>query len=108
MKQVKNLLRENRVEDIVDNNLETFDPKEVETILQVALLCTQAYPEDRPTMSEVVKMLLGVGLADRWADWKQLEETRNEEIELSLMTHQFPWSDESTLDQEAIQLSRAR
>ncbi|CAJ2676773.1 unnamed protein product [Trifolium pratense] len=105
---VKNLLRENRVEDIVDNNLETFDPKEVETILQVALLCTQAYPEDRPTMSEVVKMLLGVGLADRWADWKQLEETRNEEIELSLMTHQFPWSDESTLDQEAIQLSRAR
>ncbi|CAK8579041.1 unnamed protein product [Lathyrus sativus] len=105
---VKNLLRENRLEDIVDNNLDTYDPKEVETILQVALLCTQCYPEDRPTMSEVVKMLQGVGLADRWADWKQLEEARNQEIELSLMTHQFPWSDESTLDQEAIQLSRAR
>lgn len=105
---VKNLLRENRLEDIVDNNLETYDPKEAETILQVALLCTQGYPEDRPTMSEVVKMLQGVGLADRWADWKQLEEARNQEIELSLMTHQFPWSDESTLDQEAIQLSRAR
>ncbi|XP_004503882.1 probable LRR receptor-like serine/threonine-protein kinase At5g63710 isoform X2 [Cicer arietinum] len=105
---VKNLLRDNRLEDIVDNNLETYDPKEAETILQVALLCTQGYPEDRPTMSEVVKMLQGVGLADRWADWKQLEEARNKEIELSLMTHQFPWSDESTLDQEAIQLSRAR
>ena len=105
-KQVKKLLRENRLEDIVDRNLESYDPKEVETILQVALLCTQGYPEDRPTMSEVVKMLQGVGLADRWADWKQTEEARNQEF--SLMTHQFVWSDESTHDQEAIQLSRAR
>lgn len=106
IKQVKKLVRENRVEDIVDSNLETYDAKEVEIILQVALLCTQGYPEDRPTMSEVVKMLQGIGLADRWADWKQLEETRNQE--LSLMTHQFVWSDESTLDQEAIHLSTAR
>lgn len=104
-KQVKKLLRENRLEDIVDNNLESYDPKEVETILQVALLCTQSFPEDRPSMSEVVKMLQGVGLADRWADWQQLEETRNQEFSL---THQFAWSDESTIDQEAIQLSRAR
>ncbi|KAG5014375.1 hypothetical protein JHK85_020511 [Glycine max] len=103
---VKKLLREKRLEDIVDRNLESYDPKEVETILQVALLCTQGYPEDRPTMSEVVKMLQGVGLADRWADWQQLEEARNQEF--SLMTHQFVWNDESTLDQEAIQLSRAR
>ncbi|KAG5058467.1 hypothetical protein JHK86_013463 [Glycine max] len=103
---VKKLLREKRLEDIVDRNLKSYDPKEVETILQVALLCTQGYPEDRPTMSEVVKMLQGVGLADRWADWQQLEEARNQEF--SLMTHQFVWNDESTLDQEAIQLSRAR
>ncbi|KAL2342873.1 hypothetical protein Fmac_004158 [Flemingia macrophylla] len=103
---VKNLLRENRLEDIVDRNLESYDPKEVETIVQVALLCTQGFPEDRPTMSEVVKMLQGVGLADRWADWQQLEEARNQEF--SLMTHQFVWNDETTLDQEAIHLSRAR
>ncbi|XP_020226769.1 probable LRR receptor-like serine/threonine-protein kinase At5g63710 [Cajanus cajan] len=103
---VKNLLREKRLQDIVDRNLKSYDPKEVETILQVALLCTQGFPEDRPTMSEVVKMLQGVGLADRWADWQQLEEARNQE--LSLMTHQFVWNDETTLDQEAIQLSRAR
>lgn len=104
---VKKLLKEKRLEDIVDRNLESYDPKEVETILQVALLCTQGYPEERPTMSEVVKMLQGVGLADRWADWLQLEEARNQEF--SLMTHQFVWNnDESTLDQEAIQLSRAR
>lgn len=99
-------MRQSRLEDIVDRNLETYDTKEVETILQVALLCTQGSPEDRPSMSEVVKMLQGVGLADKWADWQQLEEARNEE--LSLMTHQFAWSDESTLDQEAMQLSTAR
>ncbi|XP_027919529.1 probable LRR receptor-like serine/threonine-protein kinase At5g63710 isoform X1 [Vigna unguiculata] len=103
---VKKMVREKRLEDMVDRNLERYDPKEVETILQVALLCTQGYPEDRPSMSEVVKMLQGVGLADRWADWQQLEEARNQEF--SLMTHQFVWNDESTLDQEAIQLSRAR
>ncbi|KAK7318393.1 hypothetical protein RJT34_03092 [Clitoria ternatea] len=103
---VKKLLSENRLEDIVDRNLESYDGKEVERILQVALLCTQGFPEERPSMSEVVKMLQGVGLADRWADWKQHEEARNQE--LSLMTHQFVWIDESTLDQEAIQLSRAR
>ncbi|XP_057417521.1 probable LRR receptor-like serine/threonine-protein kinase At5g63710 isoform X2 [Lotus japonicus] len=102
----KKLMRQSRLEDIVDRNLETYDTKEVETILQVALLCTQGSPEDRPSMSEVVKMLQGVGLADKWADWQQLEEARNEE--LSLMTHQFAWSDESTLDQEAMQLSTAR
>ncbi|CAL0330054.1 unnamed protein product [Lupinus luteus] len=103
---VKKLLRENRIRDIVDNNLESYNPTEVETILQVALLCTQGFPEDRPTMSEVVKMLQGVGLADRWVDWKKLEETRNQEF--SHMTHQFVWSDESTFDQEAIHLSKAR
>ena len=91
----------------MDRNLESYDPKEVERIVQVALLCTQGFPEERPTMSEVVKMLQGVGLADRWADWQQLEEARNQEF--SLMTHPFVWNnDESILDQEAIQLSRAR
>ena len=39
---MKKLLREKRLEDIVDRNLESYDPKEVETILQVALLCTMS------------------------------------------------------------------
>lgn len=103
---IKKLLRENRLTDIVDGNLETYDPKEVETVVQVALLCTQSSPEDRPTMAEVVKMLQGVGLAERWAEWEQLEEVRNHE--LSLMSHQFAWAEDSSIDQEAIQLSKAR
>nr|XP_027078316.1 probable LRR receptor-like serine/threonine-protein kinase At5g63710 isoform X3 [Coffea arabica] len=103
---IKKLLREKRLEDIVDENLHTFDAKEVETILRVALLCTQNSPEDRPTMAEVVSMLHGVGLSARWAEWEQLEEVRNQEF--SLMSHQFLWADEYTQDQEAIQLSQAR
>ncbi|KAL1163038.1 hypothetical protein V6Z11_A07G242100 [Gossypium hirsutum] len=103
---IKKLLRENRVDDIVDENLKIYDAKEVETIVRVALLCTQSSPEDRPTMAEVVKMLDGVGLAVRWAEWEELEQVRNQEF--MLFSHQFTWGEDSTVDQEAIQLSRAR
>lgn len=89
----------------MDRNLESYDPKEVERIVQVALLCTQGMPEDRPSMSEVVNMLQGVGLAERWAEWEQLEEISNQES--SSLSRHFAWADESTL-QEAIQLSTAR
>ena len=36
-------------------------------MLQVALLCTQFLPAHRPKMSEVVRMLEGDGLAEKWA-----------------------------------------
>ncbi|PHT30887.1 putative LRR receptor-like serine/threonine-protein kinase [Capsicum baccatum] len=103
---IKKLLREKRLGDIVDGNMKTYEPKEVETILQVALLCTQSSPEDRPKMAEVITMLKGVGLAERWAEWEQLEEVRNQQF--SLMSRQFLWAEDSTHDQEAIQLSQAR
>lgn len=90
----------------MDRNLESYDAKEVETIVQVALLCTQGLPEDRPSMSEVVNLLKGEGLVERWAEWEQIEEMNNREF--SLLAHQFAWADETTHDQEAIQLSRAR
>ncbi|KAI3790753.1 hypothetical protein L2E82_04031 [Cichorium intybus] len=103
---IKKLLRETRIADIVDPNLAVYDPKEVETMLQVALLCTQGSPENRPKMGEVINMLRGQGLIERWAEWEQIEEVRVQEF--SRMSHQFAWGDDSTLDQEAIQLSRAR
>lgn len=105
--QIKKLLRENRVNDIVDRNLKNnYDLKEVEIIVQVALLCTQSVPEERPTMTQVVKMLQGVGLAEKWAEWEELEQVRQQEY--SLVSLQFPWPEESSMDQEAIQLSTAR
>ncbi|XP_062083717.1 probable LRR receptor-like serine/threonine-protein kinase At5g63710 isoform X2 [Humulus lupulus] len=103
---IKKLQRENRLHDIVDGNLKSYDLKEVETIIQVALLCTQTSPEERPTMAKVVTMMKGVGLAEKWAEWEQLEHIRNQEFPLH--PHQFPWLDETTHDQEAIQLSKAR
>lgn len=90
----------------MDPNLKTYDAKEVETVLQVAMLCTQTSPEDRPRMTEVINMLQGVGLAERWAEWEQLEEVRNREF--SLVPREFLWAEDSTYDQEAIQLSQAR
>lgn len=103
---IKKLLRGMRLTDIVDPNLTVYDAKEVETMLQVALLCTQGSPEDRPKMGEIIHMLRGQGLAERWAEWEQIEEVRNEEF--SRLSHQFAWGEDSTHDQEAIQLSQAR
>ncbi|KAL3564731.1 hypothetical protein D5086_032777 [Populus alba] len=104
---IKKLLRENRLDDIVDGNLKTYDRKEVETIVQVALLCTHSSPEGRPKMEEVVKMLRGIGLAERWAKWEQLEDAMNQDLAV-LMSQQYIWAEDSSIDQEAIQLSRAR
>lgn len=103
---IKKLLRETRITDIVDPNLTVYDAKEVETMLQVALLCTQGSPEERPKMGEVIHMLRGQDLAERWAEWEQVEEVRNQEF--SRMSHRFAWGEDSTQDQEAIQLSQAR
>lgn len=104
--QIKKLLREKRLEDVVDGNMTSYNNREVETILQVAILCTQSSPEDRPKMAQVVSMLQGIGLLERWAEWEQLEQVRIQEF--SLVSHKFLWAEDSTHDQEAIQLSQAR
>lgn len=101
----KKLLRENRLQDMVDRNLLIYDVEEVETIIQVALLCTQGNPEDRPTMAEVVNMLQGDGLSERWARWERHEEERNKQS--LFMSHLFPWAEDTT-QLDAIQLSKAR
>ncbi|XP_073148700.1 probable LRR receptor-like serine/threonine-protein kinase At1g56140 [Henckelia pumila] len=45
--------------ELVDPSLHIFNPDEVRTIIGVALLCTQASPGLRPSMSRVVAMLSG-------------------------------------------------
>lgn len=53
---------------LVDKELgSNYDRIEVGEMLQVALLCTQYLPAHRPKMSEVVRMLEGDGLAEKWA-----------------------------------------
>ncbi|XP_068639062.1 LRR receptor kinase SERK2-like isoform X2 [Aristolochia californica] len=104
---VKKLEREKRLIAIVDRNLDrSFDGAEVEMMIQVALLCTQPSPEDRPTMSEVVRMLEGEGLAERWEEWQQVEVTRRREYER--LQRRFDWGENSIYNQDAIELSGGR
>ncbi|KAF5207381.1 Nsp-interacting kinase, partial [Thalictrum thalictroides] len=64
---VKKIQQEKKVEVLVDKDLRTnYDHIEVAEMVQVALLCTQYLPAHRPKMSEVVRMLEGDGLADKW------------------------------------------
>ncbi|THU70328.1 hypothetical protein C4D60_Mb08t23840 [Musa balbisiana] len=102
---VKKLQKEKRLGDIVDRNLnKEYDGQEVEMMIQVALLCTQASPEDRPTMSEVVRMLEGEGLAERWEEWQQVEVRQ----EYERLQRRFDWGEDSLYNQDAIELSGAR
>lgn len=56
------------MELLVDKELGTnYDQIDVSEMLQVALLCTQYIPGHRPRMSEVLRMLEGDGLAEKWA-----------------------------------------
>ncbi|VAH80036.1 unnamed protein product [Triticum turgidum subsp. durum] len=105
--QVKKLQREGNLDAIVDRNLNnSFDRQEVEMMMQIALLCTQGSPEDRPSMSEVVRMLEGEGLAERWEEWQQVEVTRREDYER--MQQRFDWGEDSIYNQDAIELSAGR
>ncbi|KAJ8765761.1 hypothetical protein K2173_014883 [Erythroxylum novogranatense] len=103
---VKKLEREKRLDAIVDRNLnKNYDIQDVEMMIQVALLCTQASPEDRPAMSDVVRMLEGEGLAERWEEWQNVEVTRRQEYER--LQRRFEWGEDS-LNQDAIELSGGR
>ncbi|KAI0507627.1 hypothetical protein KFK09_013753 [Dendrobium nobile] len=104
---VKKLVREKRLESIIDRNLnKNYNVEEVEKMIQVALLCTQATPEDRPSMSEVVRMLEGEGLSERWEEWQQVEVNRRQEYEM--LQRRFDWGDDSIYNQDAIELSGGR
>ncbi|KAL6646810.1 hypothetical protein ACP70R_015504 [Stipagrostis hirtigluma subsp. patula] len=104
---VNKLCREGQLGSIVDCNLnQNYDGEEMEIMIHIALLCTQAIPEDRPSMSEVVRMLEGEGLAERWDEWQLVEVTRRQQYER--MHRRFDWGDDSFHNPEAIELSAGR
>lgn len=51
------LLRENRLEYVVDRRCNDADMETLEAILELAAKCTDANPDERPTMSQVVQLL---------------------------------------------------
>nr|POF11808.1 brassinosteroid insensitive 1-associated receptor kinase 1 [Quercus suber] len=76
---VKGLLKDKKLEALVDADMEGhYVEEEVEELIQVALLCTQGAPMERPKMSEVVRMLEGDGLAERWEEWQKEEMFRQD------------------------------
>ncbi|KAK1268249.1 Protein NSP-INTERACTING KINASE 1 [Acorus gramineus] len=64
---VKKIHQEKNLDILVDKNMKnSYNRVEIDEMVQVALLCTQYLPNHRPKMSEVVRMLEGDGLAERW------------------------------------------
>lgn len=104
---VKGLLRERKIDMLVDPDLKSnYETHEVEQLIQVALLCTQSSPMDRPKMSEVVRMLEGDGLAERWEEWQRVEVVRSQEVEL--LPHRSDWIVDSVDNLHAVELSGPR
>ena len=95
---------------MVDKDLKgNFDPIELEEMVQVALLCTQFNPSHRPVMSEVLKMLEGDGLAERWEDSQsQRAETPRFRSHENHTQRYSDFIEESSLIIEAMELSGPR
>lgn len=104
---MKGLLKEKKLEMLVDPDLQSnYTEAEVEQLIQVALLCTQSSPMERPKMSDVVRMLEGDGLAEKWDEWQKVEVLR-QEVELS--SHSTSdWILDSTENLHAVELSGPR
>ncbi|XP_039146196.1 LRR receptor kinase BAK1 [Dioscorea cayenensis subsp. rotundata] len=103
---VKGLLKDRRLEPLVDPDLQNnYIEVEVESLIQVALLCTQGSPMERPKMSEVVRMLEGDGLAERWEEWQKVEVRHEEEMAPHLTSQ---WMIDSTYNLPAVELSGPR
>ncbi|KAH7846039.1 hypothetical protein Vadar_009035 [Vaccinium darrowii] len=104
---VKGLLKEKKLEMLVDPDLQNnYVEPQVEQLIQVALLCTQGSPMDRPKMSEVVRMLEGDGLAEKWDEWQKGEVLR-QEVELAPHPNS-DWIVDSTENLHAVELSGPR
>ncbi|KAL5989739.1 hypothetical protein ACLOJK_010633 [Asimina triloba] len=91
---------------LVDKDLKNnYDRFELEEMVQVALLCTQYLPGHRPKMSEVVRMLEGDGLAERWEASQRAEANKGKAHEFSSPERYSDLTDDSSLLAQAMELS---
>ncbi|KAL3501598.1 hypothetical protein ACH5RR_036047 [Cinchona calisaya] len=106
---VKKIHQEKKLEMLVDKDLKNnYDRIELEEMVQVALLCTQYLPSQRPKMSEVVRMLEGDGLAEKWEASQRAESTRCRTNEFSSSERYSDLTDDSSLLVQAMELSGPR
>ncbi|KVH97800.1 Concanavalin A-like lectin/glucanase, subgroup [Cynara cardunculus var. scolymus] len=105
---VKKLHQDGKLNLMVDKALSNnFDRVELEEMVQVALLCTQFNPLYRPKMSEVLRMLEGEGLVERWEASQTIETPRFRALE-SFPQRYADYIEESSLVVEAMELSGPR
>nr|AMK47993.1 putative protein nsp-interacting kinase 3 [Lupinus angustifolius] len=105
---VKKLHQDGRLSQMADKDLKgDFVMAELEEMVQVALLCTQFNPSHRPKMSEVLKMLEGDGLAERWEASQRVETPRFRSCENPPQRYS-DYIEESSLIIEAMELSGPR
>ncbi|RZC58392.1 hypothetical protein C5167_005696 [Papaver somniferum] len=107
---VKKIHLEKKLDMLVDKDLKSdYDRIELEEIVQVALLCTQYLPGQRPKMSEVVRMLEGDGLAEKWEASQRAESTKCRSAhEFSSSERYSDLTDDSSLLVQAMELSGPR
>ncbi|CAD5187607.1 unnamed protein product [Musa acuminata subsp. malaccensis] len=105
---VRKIHQEKSLDMLVDRDLKNnYDRVEVEEIIQVVILCTQYLPGHRPKMSEVVRMLEGDGLAERWEASRRIEAHKLKVPEI--FSEQYSdITDDSSLLIDAIELSGPR
>ncbi|XP_009800027.1 protein NSP-INTERACTING KINASE 3 [Nicotiana tabacum] len=105
---VKKLHQEKKLNLMVDKDLKnSFDRIELEEMVQVALLCTHFSPSHRPKMSEVLRMLEGDGLAEKWEASQKVETPRYRTSENTPKRYS-DYIEESSLVVEAMELSGPR
>ncbi|PON74598.1 Serine/threonine protein kinase [Parasponia andersonii] len=106
---VKKLQLEKKLDMLVDKDMKNnYDRIELEEMIQVALLCTQYLPSYRPKMSEVVRMLEGDGLAEKWEASQRAESTRCRANDFSSSERYSDLTDDSSLLAQAMELSGPR
>ncbi|XP_073010469.1 LRR receptor kinase SERL2-like [Typha latifolia] len=106
---VKKIHQEKKIDMIVDKGLKNnYDRIELEEMVQVALLCTQYLPGHRPKMSEVVRMLEGDGLAERWEASQRVDSHKFKMPEFSFDRCYSDLTDDSSLLVQAVELSGPR
>ncbi|GFP88017.1 protein nsp-interacting kinase 2 [Phtheirospermum japonicum] len=94
---------------MVDKDLKNdYDRIELGEMVQVALLCTQFNPSHRPKMSEVLRMLEGDGLSEKWEQSQNIEPPRYHRSFENPPQRYADYIDESALVVEAMELSGPR
>lgn len=107
---MKKIHQEKKLELLMDKNLKhNYDRIELEEMVKVALLCTQFHPRHRPKMSEVVRMLEGDGLVERWEASQRVDSQGFKMPELAFSDRCYSnLTDDSSILIQAVELSGPR